>query len=131
MDGRRLFTNEYLSARTPEEILLLQRHFEMEKTKNVRALIELDEWMEGLIFKAHGKLVFRKIPDELPPLPGTLFTKPAAPAVNSPAKPDNQRDTASPGQHGMFAEKPAAKKERKSVLEEFFEEQENSYCPIM
>jgi hypothetical protein len=119
---QRKFTWEDLEKMDFAQLILLKDTLRLRGSLHER--LELDQWIEGYIFKNAGKpemLIFTDVLSQQAaqaslPQP----TKCEAPAINP------QR---------FFTEKldiPAKNiPERKSVLEEFFEEQENSWCPII
>lgn len=119
---QRNFTLEDLEKMDFAQLILLKDTLRLRGSLQER--LELDQWIEGYIFKNAGKPEMQIFTD-------VMRQQAAQNPLPQPAK----REEPAVNTQRFFAQKPdvPAKKipERKSVLEEFFEEQENSWCPVM
>lgn len=119
---QRNFTLEDLEKMDLAQLILLKDTLRLRGSLQER--LELDQWIEGYIFKNAGK-------PELQVFTNVMLQQAAQVSLPQPTK--SEAPAINPQR--FFTEKPDApvKKipERKSLLEEFFEEQENSWCPIM
>jgi len=121
----RKFKIEDLERMDFNQLLLLKEMLRQKDGENLQARMELDEWMEGYVFKNADRLNLNAL---------TNYQHPQAGSVKVPQQIETEKSaevaaaaTAVRNQ-GLFAEKKPA---RKSALEEFFDEQENAYCPVM
>ncbi len=124
----RVFKLEELEKLDFAQLLLLKEGLKESHPDNKQAWIELDEWIEGYVYKNSARLneefhaSIKKIMDQAVP----EKKEEKSPVVPAEANVSKQ---------GIFAPTPMVEpvqpKPRLTALEQFFEDQENSWCPVM
>ena len=131
----RVFKLEELQKLDFAQLLLLKEGLKESHPNNKQAWIELDEWLEGYVhnnsarlnaeFRARiKKLMDQAVPEQKEEKPPVVTSVPVVSPVEASV---SKQGVLAPAPKG----EPVRRKPRLSVLEQFFEDQENSWCPIM